>query len=394
MPRRLVDLPVETGTPVLVRVDFNVPLADGEVADDTRIRAAIPTIQDLRGRGAKVVLCSHLGRPRGRRNTDLSLEPVAARLAELLDDEVWFAHDTVGEDVEELVSDLPAGGLLMVENLRFNPGETENSSEFAGRLARLGRYYVGDAFGAMHRTATSVVGVVSLMESSAIGLLVEQEITALGRLQAGPQRPFVAVLGGARVSDKVGLIESLAKRCDALIIGGAMALTFLVAQGRKVGRSKVENEKVLLAKRLLERCAERSVSVYLPVDHVVTGQTDADKQPQVAREIGDDLAAGDIGPETIARFHGVIARAGTVFWNGPMGILETPAFEAGTRGIAESIAGVEGYTVVAGADTTAAIGRFDMAGRFSHVSMGAAAALEFIEGRELPGIRALRQRSR
>jgi phosphoglycerate kinase len=388
----LKELPIEQGTSVLVRVDFNVPLKGDEVADDTRIRAALPTIDFLRQKGARVVLCSHLGRPKGHRVPGLSLLPVAARLAELLDiDEVKFAHDTVGDDVEELINELPPGGVLVVENVRFNPGEKDNDPDFAQKLARLGRFYVDDAFGSMHRADASIVGVAEQAEKVAAGFLVEAELEALGKLLQGPDRPFLAVLGGAKVSDKIGVIENLSRRCDAIVIGGAMAYTFLSAQGRKVGVSLVEQDKILLAKRLLERCAEKSVMVYLPSDHVVAA-LGSEGPGEIVADIPDDRAGFDIGPDTIAAFTEAISRAGTIFWNGPMGMFEKEAFEGGTRAVAEAIAANVGYTVIGGGDSAAAIAKFGLSDRIRHISTGGGASLEFIEGKELPGVKVLRQR--
>ncbi len=390
---RLKDLPLHEGSRVLLRVDFNVPLRDGEVSDDTRIRASLPTIDYIRESGARLVICSHLGRPKGRKVPSLSLEPVAERLVELLDIEIIFAHDTVGEDIEDLAADLPPSGVMVVENLRFNPGEKSNDQDFSTRLARLGPVFVNDAFGSMHRPAASIVGIARLADHVAAGLLVEGEVNALSRMLSGPERPFIAILGGAKVSDKIGVIESLARRCDSILIGGAMAYTFLAARNQDVGRSMVESEKVLLAKRLMERCQSRGVNLYLPVDHLVADSPDSDAQPRTTRSIPQDMAAFDIGPETISRYSDVISRAGTIFWNGPLGMFEQPAFAGGTRAVAQAVAQCEGYTVIGGGDSAAAIARFGMNDSFDHISTGGGAALEFIEGKELPGLKVLRLRS-
>ena len=381
------------GRRVLLRLDLNCPLADGEVADDSRIRAALPTIHHLQERGARLVICSHLGRPKGRRSPALSLEPVGARLAELLEGEILFAHDTVGEDVEELSRELNDGEILLLENLRFQAEEKNNNAAFASQLAKLGDIYINDAFGAMHRSHASVDAITGCMETVGTGLLIQRELEALGKLLEGPERPFIAILGGAKVSDKIGVIEALSKRCDGILIGGAMAYTFLAAQDRAVGDSLIEENKILLAKRILERCGERGVTLYLPVDHVVAESIDTENEPEVVKDIPDGMAGFDIGPETAARYKEVINRAGTVFWNGPMGVAEKEAFAGGTRALAESVATSEGYTVIGGGDSAAAINQLGFADKVDHVSTGGGASLEFIEGNDLPGIRALRNRS-
>ena len=378
------------GDRVLLRVDYNVPMEGGKITDDTRIQATLPTIRYLREKRCRIVIASHMGRPKGKRDQKLSLEPAAARLAELLDTEIVFSHDSVGEEVELLAHDLQAGGIMVLENLRFNAGETNGDVEFAKALARLGAIYVTDAFGAMHRGDTSVSVVPGLMEQAVAGLLVAAEVTALTQITESPERPYVAILGGAKVSDKIGVIESLARRCDTLLIGGAMANTFLKAQDINVGASKVEDDKLLLARRTLERCAERNVKVLLPVDFVVSDRFAADAVPGVVRSIPDGKMSLDIGPETVKLFAAEIAAAGTVFWNGPMGVFEWEHFAQGTRGVAEAVADAKGYTVVGGGDSAAAVQKFGLADKVRHVSTGGGASLEFIEGLELPGIKALK----
>lgn len=377
------------GRRVLLRLDLNVPLRDGVITDTNRIEAVLPTIRQLRAAGAKLIICSHLGRPKGQRVPALSLEPVAAKLAELLDDEVVFAHDPVGDDVEFLSRDLPRGGVMLTENLRFDPGETSNDVDFATKLARLGDVYVNDAFGAVHRAHASVVAVVRLFDEIAAGPLVLQEVEALTKLMDGPQRPFLGIVGGAKVSDKIGVLESLLHRVDTLIVGGAMAYTFLAAQEQPVGDSLVEQDRVKLAARLLGRCAERGVNVFLPTDHIVAQSPDT-ADVRTMRTIEPGWKGFDIGPETTQRFSDVIHRSSTVFWNGPMGMFEIAAFAEGTRAVAAAVASAEAFTVVGGGDSAAAIRACGLADKVSHLSTGGGASLEYIEGKELPGLKALR----
>lgn len=378
---------------VFLRVDFNVPMEGGKITDDNRIRAALPTIEFLRKKGCRLIIASHLGRPKGGPSPELSLEPAAARLAELLNCEVKLAHDIVGDDVEMESKELPPGGILMLENLRFHPGEKGGDEAFAQALARLGEVYVDDAFGVMHRAETSVAGVVPYFEHAGVGFLVQKELEALGRCLQGAEKPYVAILGGAKVSDKIAVIESLAHRVDHLIIGGAMAYTFLAAKGVEVGVSRVEAERLGLAQKLLERCAERGVTVHLPIDHVVNDGFDSTAEPRVVSEFGPGDMGLDIGPATVAAYAAVIAGAKTLFWNGPMGVFEKEAYAGGTKGVAEACASCGGYTVVGGGDSAAAAAKFGLAERFTHVSTGGGASLELIEGKDLPGVAAIRKKA-
>lgn len=385
------DLDLAKARSVLVRLDLNTPLADGNVADDTRIRAALPTIRALRERGCRLVLCSHLGRPKGQRNPALSLLPVAARLAELLDDEVVFAHDTIGDEVLQLVRELPEGGILVLENLRFDPREKEGDPEFAKELARLGDAFVNDAFGALHREHASITGVPRHLPSAA-GLLVQQEVEALGNLLRGAARPYAAVLGGAKVSDKIGVIEALALRIDHLFVGGAMAYTFLAARGEEVGASRIEKAHLDLARKLLATCGANGVTVHLPTDHVVADRFAEDATPTVVETIGEGQMGLDIGPATAEAWQAELTSCRTIFWNGPMGVFEWDSFASGTRAVARALAACDGMTVVGGGDSAAAAARFGVADAVTHVSTGGGASLEFLENGDLPGLEALRRR--
>ena len=390
--RTLDQLDLARAQTVLVRVDFNVPLDDdGNVADDTRIRAALPTLRRLRESDVRLVLCSHLGRPKGQRNPKLSLLPAAARLAELIEAEVVFAHDTVGDEVVQLIQEQGDGAIVVIENLRFDAREKAGDDEFARELARLGDAFVNDAFGAMHRGHASITGVPKHLPSAA-GLLVQAEIDALGGLLRGASRPYAAILGGAKVSDKIGVIESLAKKVDHLFVGGAMAYTFLASQDVAVGASRVEDKHLDLARDLLKLCAEQGVSVHLPTDHVVAPSFAEDAPPSIVQDIPEDQMGLDIGPATAEDWMARLAECRTVFWNGPMGVFEWEAFSAGTRAVARALAENDGFTVVGGGDSAAAVARFDLADRMGHVSTGGGASLEFIEQGDLPGLEALRRR--
>ncbi len=380
------------GKRVLVRVDFNVPIENGKVLDDWRLRATLPTIRYLTERGAKVILLSHLGRPKGKRDEQFSLRPVAQRLSELLGQPVQFADDCVGEVAEQTVAQLQAGEVLLLENLRFHAGEEANDDSFAQQLARLGDVFVNDAFGAAHRAHASVHAITKFLPSYA-GLLMEREVTHLSRLLEAPEKPFVAVLGGAKVSDKIGVIRNLLTKVDALLIGGAMAFTFLKAQGYETGKSLVEADKLDLANALLGEAREKGVELVLPVDVAVAESDAEDAATQVvpATAIPADKAGYDIGPETANLFAERIRTAKTVFWNGPMGRFERTPFKAGTKAIAEALAQCSGTTVVGGGETAAAAFEFGIADKVTHVSTGGGAALELLEGRELPGIAVLKE---
>ena len=373
---------------VLCRVDFNVPLQDGKVADDTRIRACLPTIERLIKQQNRVILCSHLGRPRGERVPSLTLAPVAQRLSELLQAPVVFSHDVVGLGVSAIIKQLPPAGILLLENLRFDEREQRNSQAFSRSLAGLADLFVNDAFGTLHRQHSSITGIVEHLPSS-VGLLVERELSALKQLHEQPAQPFAGILGGAKVADKIGVIEALSEKLNHLFIGGAMATTFLAAKGQETGRSKIETDKLKLAAELLERISSLDLELHLPVDHVVATSFAEDAEARVSETIGEDEMALDIGPKTVEAWSSILDSCKTVFWNGPLGVFEWEAFSKGTEGIARKVASLDAFTVVGGGDSVAAINRTGTQDDFSHICTGGGASLLYLEGQELVGLRAI-----
>ncbi len=371
---------------VLVRVDFNVPIRNGQISDDRRIREALPTIQYLLDRGATVILMSHLGRPKGR-DPEFSLRPVAERLSQLLGRPVHFFDDCIGEAVEQGVLNLPPNAVALLENVRFYPQEEANDPEFARALARLGEVYVNDAFGSAHRAHASTEGVAHHLPAVA-GLLMEKELRYLGQALTDPERPFVAILGGAKVHDKIGVIRNLLPKVDKLLVGGGMAFTFLKAQGYEIGKSLLDAESLEFAQQMLQQAGDK---LLLPVDVVVapTLEPNAPTQTVPASQIPPEQMGLDIGPETARQFGEVVKTARTVVWNGPLGAFETPPFEAGTRAVLQAVAESGAIAILGGGDTAAAAEQLGFAGKITHISTGGGAALEFLEGRVLPGVAAL-----
>jgi phosphoglycerate kinase len=391
-PIKTIDKLDLAGKTVLIRVDYNVPLDGEQVADDTRIRLSLDTIRYLKENAARVVMMSHLGRPKDAPDPRYSLLPAAARLAELLDTDVIFAHDTIGDEVKRLIEEQPEHAIIMLENVRFFPGEKSNDPEFAAALAALGDVYVNDAFGTMHRGDASIVGVPKLIDQVAVGRLVQAEVEALGGLLGSPKRPFGAVLGGAKVSDKIEVIDRLSQKVDHLFIGGAMAYTFLTAQGVNVGASRIEADSLEFATKMLAAATARGCRIHLPIDHVVAPTFAEDAPATVVTQIPDGQMGLDIGPATVAAWRDVLKLCKTLFWNGPLGVFEWPSFSQGTRGIAETFAEADGFTVIGGGDSAAAAAQFGVQERIDHVSTGGGASLEYLRDGDLVGLEALRRR--
>ena len=388
--KTIYDVSVE-GKKVLLRCDFNVPQnkETGEITSDKRIVAAIPTIRYLLDHGAAVIACSHLGKPKGEWKAKLSLAPVAARLSELLGQEVIFAKDIIGEDAKAKAAALQPGQILLLENLRFDIREEKNGSDFAKELADMADLFVSDAFGTVHRAHASTAGVAAFLPAYS-GLLVAKEIAIMGKALEDPKRPFVAILGGAKVSDKIAVINNLLEKADTIIIGGGMAYTFLKAQGKEIGKSLLEEDRLDYAREMLKKAEERGVAFLLPVDHICASEFSAAATPVTAEgDIPADLMGMDIGPKTAAAYAAAVQGAGTIVWNGPMGVFEFEAFAEGTRAMARALAESGAVTIVGGGDSASAVEKLGFADKITHISTGGGASLEFLEGKELPGVACL-----
>ncbi|WP_186580932.1 phosphoglycerate kinase [Aquibacillus kalidii] len=376
-----------SGKKVFCRVDFNVPMSNGEVTDDTRIKAALPTIQHLVEQGAQVILASHLGRPKGEVVEELRLDAVAKRLSELLNTTVTKTDEVYGPEVDKALAELSDGSVLLIENVRFNPGETKNDPELAKEFAKMADFYVNDAFGAAHRAHASTAGVAEHLPSAA-GFLLEKELEVLGKALSNPERPFTAIIGGAKVKDKIGVIDNLLDKVDNLIIGGGLAYTFIKAQGHEIGKSLLEEDKIDLAKEFMQKAKDKGVNMVLPVDAIVADDfsNDANIKEVDIDKIPADLEALDIGPKTREKYASIVKDSKLVIWNGPMGVFELEAFANGTIAVAEALAQTNGYTVIGGGDSAAAVEKFHFADKMDHISTGGGASLEFMEGKVLPGV--------
>ncbi|MFC4557461.1 phosphoglycerate kinase [Virgibacillus kekensis] len=387
--KTLHDLDVK-GKKVFCRVDFNVPMKDGEVTDDTRIKAALPTISQLTESGAIVILASHLGRPKGEVVEELRLDPVAKRLSNLTGKNVTKTDAVHGGEVDEAISGLKEGEILLIENVRFEPGEEKNDPELAQAFADMADFYVNDAFGAAHRAHASTTGVAEKLPAAA-GFLMEKEIEVLGKAIKNPERPFTAIIGGAKVKDKINVIDNLLDKVDNLIVGGGLAYTFIKAQGHEIGKSLLEEDKIDMAKEFMQKARDKGVDFILPEDAVVADDFSEDANTKIVDidSIPADWEALDIGPKTREAYDRIIAGSKLVIWNGPMGVFEMNTFAGGTRAVAQSLANTEGYTVIGGGDSAAAVEKFGYAAEMDHVSTGGGASLEFMEGKELPGVKAL-----
>ncbi|WP_440137306.1 phosphoglycerate kinase [Planococcus chinensis] len=387
MTMKDVDL---NGKRVFCRVDFNVPMSEGKVTDDTRIRAAVPTIEYLVENGAKVILASHLGRPKGTVNEDMRLAAAGAKLSELLHKEVKSLDESIGPKVEQEIASMNDGDIVLLENVRFHPGEEKNDEELAKAFAALADVFVNDAFGAAHRAHASTAGIAKHLPSVS-GLLLEKELDVLGKALSDPERPFTAIIGGAKVKDKIGVIDHLLDKVDNLLIGGGLSYTFTKAQGHEIGMSLLEEDKIELAQSFIKKAEEKGVKLYLPVDVVVTKEFSNDTETKVVPIDGipSDWMGLDIGPKTVELYSDVIMNSKLIIWNGPMGVFEMSSFENGTKSVAQAMAKTEAYTVIGGGDSAAAVEQFGVADQMDHISTGGGASLEFMEGKELPGVTAL-----
>lgn len=378
------------GKRVFVRVDFNVPMADGAITDETRIRAAIPTIEYLVEQGAKVILASHLGRPKGEVKEDMRLTAVGVRLAELMGKPVTKLEESIGQEVEEAVANMQNGDMILLENVRFHAGEEKNDPALAEQFAKLADVYVNDAFGAAHRAHASTEGIAKHVPAVS-GFLMQKELDVLGKALSNPEHPFTAIIGGAKVKDKIGVIESLLEKVDHLIIGGGLSFTFIKAQGHDIGKSLLEEDKIDLAKSFIEKAKAKGVQLHMPIDAVVANEFSKDAETQIVDvdAIPADWMGLDIGPKTAAKYAEVIKNSKLIIWNGPMGVFEMDKFANGTKTVADAMATTAGYTVIGGGDSAAAVEKFEVADKMDHISTGGGASLELMEGKELPGIVAL-----